>query len=282
MGWKLPLLLLLRVTLTSAHYSAYTTNTATLTDASTTTAFTATITTTATAILLQDPAGWLTSQIIDIRLKQLQAEHPDNYYFNTSFFGLLCPSPNAEPQTVDYTRVAGWTKPSRLPGGTRNNLFQYSRVFFPINEGGSHWVLVVAENAARPPTLSFYDSLSAAKDGSRYISAVRQYLMEEGKARGFKWAQCLDVDAAAGGPGNSSGSDSPPSSSVSDVPADFAVFAQTPQRAPRQSNNSDCGVLMLHYISQLSTRLVPVRYVHANILFSILMTDTTIGYVTSL
>jgi Ulp1 family protease len=251
------------VTLTSAQCSAYTAATNTLTEISTTTAITATLHCYCyTATLLQDPAGWLTSQIIDMRLKQLQAEHPDNYYFNTSFFGLLCPSPNAEPQTVDYKRVAGWTKPSRLPGGTHNNLFQYSRVFFPINEGGSHWVLVVAENAARPPTLSFFDSLSAAKDGSCYISAVRQYLLQEGKARGFKWAKCLDVDAA-GVPGSSSGSDTPPISN-DDVPADFHMFTQTPQKAPRQSNNSDCGVLMLHYISQLSTRLVPVRYVHTD------------------
>jgi hypothetical protein len=40
---------------------------------------------------LMEPRGWLTSQILDLRLKQLQLRFPQNFYFNTSFFGLLCP-----------------------------------------------------------------------------------------------------------------------------------------------------------------------------------------------
>ena len=36
--------------------------------------------------------SWPSAQIIDIRVKQLQELHPQNLYFDTSFFGFLCPS----------------------------------------------------------------------------------------------------------------------------------------------------------------------------------------------
>jgi Ulp1 family protease len=173
------------------------------------------------AQLLQD-AGCLTSQIIDVRIQQLQAENPNSFYFNTSFFGLLCPQ--LEPVAVDYQRVEGWTKQARLPG-SKTSLFNYSPVFFPIKEGNSHWVLVVADFGMGSLSLSFFDSMSTAKDGSRYLQAVKEFLMEEGQKKGW------------GGVGTLT---------------EFTMYPETPSRVPRQSNSRDCGVLMLHYMHELS------------------------------
>ncbi|CAM9518324.1 unnamed protein product [Pylaiella littoralis] len=182
-----------------------------------------------------DSDGWLTSQIIDIRVKQLQELFPQHLYFDTSFFGFLCPT--TEPSgafVVDYERVAGWTKRSRLPGG-KSSLFDVQKLFIPINQGNIHWVLVVVDmgddadddggggggGSGGAKLVSFFDSLK--KDGTKYVEAVQQYLVSELSSRD-KTRQVL-----------------------------FAPRTRPPPNAPRQHNSSDCGVLMLHVMEELST-----------------------------
>ena len=45
---------------------------------------------------------------------------------------------------VDYARVQGWTKRSRLPPG-KSSIFDMRKLFIPINQGNVHWVLVVVD-----------------------------------------------------------------------------------------------------------------------------------------
>lgn len=123
---------------------------------------------------------------------------------------------------VDYERVAGWTKRSRLPEG-KSSLFDVRKLFIPINQGNVHWVLVVVDmdggdgdgsDSGGAKVVSFFDSFG--RDGTSYVEAVQQYLVSELSSRD-KTRQGL-----------------------------FAPRPHPPSNAPRQRNSSDCGVLMLH------------------------------------
>ncbi|CAM9249464.1 unnamed protein product, partial [Hapterophycus canaliculatus] len=137
---------------------------------------------------------------------------------------------------VDYERVAGWTKRSRLPGG-KSSLFDMQKLFIPINQGNIHWVLVVvdmgggsasesASGSDAKMVVSFFDSFG--RDGTAYVEAVQQYLVSELSSRD-KTREGL-----------------------------FAPRPRPPANAPRQHNSSDCGVLMLHVMEQLSCGPVDV------------------------
>lgn len=72
---------------------------------------------------------------------------------------------------VDYERVAGWTKRSRLPGG-KSSLFDMRKLFIPINQGNIHWVLVVVDmgggsGSGAKMVVSFFDSFG--RDGTAYV-----------------------------------------------------------------------------------------------------------------
>ncbi|CAN0286217.1 unnamed protein product, partial [Ectocarpus sp. 8 AP-2014] len=175
--------------------------------------------------------------IIDIRVKQLQDRYPQHLYFDSSFFGFLCPTTEKGGAfVVDYARVAGWTKQSRLPGG-KSSLFDMRKLFIPINQGNVHWVLVVVDmdsddkggvgsssgnvGGGGAKVVSFFDSFG--REGTPYVEAVQQYLVSELSSRD-KTRQEL-----------------------------FTPRPRPPENAPRQHNSSDCGVLMLHVMEELST-----------------------------
>lgn len=78
---------------------------------------------------------------------------------------------------MDYARVAGWTKQSRLPGG-KSSLFDMQKLFIPINQGNVHWVLVVVDMngsagaagagaGSSTKMVSFFDSFG--RDGTTYV-----------------------------------------------------------------------------------------------------------------
>eukprot|EP00904_Undaria_pinnatifida_P007574 jgi/Undpi1/3947/HiC_scaffold_16.g07315.m1 len=172
------------------------------------------------------------SEIIDIRVKQLQEKYPENLYFDSSFFGFLCPTTDKGGAfVVDYERVRKWTKSSRLPAG-KSTLFDLRKLFIPINQANVHWVLVVVDmegpngdgtsdggiasgsGGGGSKVVSFYDSFG--KDGTSYVEAVQQYLVSELSSR----------DKTRDGL--------------------FATKPTPPPNSPQQENSSDCGVLMLH------------------------------------
>lgn len=79
---------------------------------------------------------------------------------------------------MDYARVKGWTKQSRLPGG-KSSLFDMQKLFIPINQGNVHWVLVVVDmnggddgggrdgGGSNAKIVSFFDSFG--RDGTIYV-----------------------------------------------------------------------------------------------------------------
>lgn len=95
---------------------------------------------------------------------------------------------------MDYSRVKGWTKSSRLPSG-KSSLFDMNKLFIPINQGNVHWILVVVDldgsgrkcgsegndggvedsgetaKRERGTVISFFDSFG--RDGSAYVEVRR-------------------------------------------------------------------------------------------------------------
>lgn len=75
---------------------------------------------------------------------------------------------------MNYGRVQGWTKPSKLPAG-KSSLFDMNKLFVPINQGNVHWVLVVvdikgqggAETSIDKIVIAFYDSYG--REGAVYV-----------------------------------------------------------------------------------------------------------------
>lgn len=66
------------------------------------------------------------------------------------------------------TQNLRWTK-------NVGNIFELSQVFFPINIGGRHWVLVVANMETK--CIYYRDSL--AGDGNIYTSTIKRYIIEK-------------------------------------------------------------------------------------------------------
>lgn len=82
---------------------------------------------------------------------------------------------------MDYGRVQGWTKSSRLPAG-KSSLFDLRKLFIPINQGNVHWVLVVVDmercgggagdGGDSGKVVSFFDSFG--RDGTHYVEVRRR------------------------------------------------------------------------------------------------------------
>ena len=93
---------------------------------------------------------------------------------------------------MDYERVRGWTKSSRLPAG-KSSLFDLRKLFIPINQGNVHWVLVVVDmedpddggksGGGGSKVVSFFDSFG--KDGTSYVE------VRPGPTRATKQRQML-------------------------------------------------------------------------------------------
>lgn len=85
---------------------------------------------------------------------------------------------------VDYGRVAGWTKSSRLPDG-KSSVFDMQKLFIPINQGNVHWVLVVVDmdtTGGAKVVVSFFDSFG--RDGTTYVEASFCFAVVGRKPRG--------------------------------------------------------------------------------------------------
>jgi Ulp1 family protease len=85
--------------------------------------------------------------------------------------------------------------------------------------------MVVVDLRRSKPPIAFYDSLKESRDGTYYVRAIANYLRRE-------WLDKIRKGA-------------------SDMPT-FRLRPYTPTYVPKQMNDSDCGVLLLHYAEVLS------------------------------
>lgn len=133
------------------------------------------------------PGQWLNDEVINYFFRMLsqrdqQLCQGDSFrrrcHFFNSFFMIkvvvrnLSKKPAQEifEDTYDYKNVQRWSR--RVPG---KDLFALDKIFFPINDGGQHWVCVVAFMQER--RIQMYDSLGGG--GEYYLSVVFRYIKDE-------------------------------------------------------------------------------------------------------
>lgn len=182
---------------------------------------------------LLNPGEFLSDTIIDFYIKHLQStlsEHNKKqfYFFNCFFYrklteidkGLLYGS---EKWKSAFERVKRWT--------TKVNIFEKDYLFIPIMQS-AHWSLIIIchpghiltdceeRSTSNAPMIFHCDSLKGCHAGLE--EPIRQYLMEA-------WIQRC---------GFSGGYNSNMFSEVKFISA----------QVPQQTNYSDCGLFLLHYV----------------------------------
>jgi sentrin-specific protease 1 len=110
---------------------------------------------------------WLSDEIINFYLSLVLRDHNSrrgkkkhSYIFPTLFMETY-----VEKKTFNYKSVANWTKKI-------GNLFEFEKLFFPVNPGQSHWTCVVV--FLQECRIQYCDSYSSS--GSRYLIGVYEYL----------------------------------------------------------------------------------------------------------
>jgi len=174
------------------------------------------------------PCQWLNDEVIHFFLTVLSKRDEEicannsskkrSHFFKSFFMSTLLNEGNANPALngkYDYKNVKRWSK--KVPG---KDIFQLDKIFFPINQGGMHWVCAVA--FMQEKRIQFYDSFGS--DGMDYIECIFQYIQDEHQSK--------------------KSSPLPGQGDWSLVPCD--------DKTPHQLNGFDCGVFTCMFIDFLS------------------------------
>lgn len=128
------------------------------------------------------PTGWLNDEILhsfwellSVREDELCRKNGNRLrtHFFKSFFMTKLLNIGAEPpigETFEYQRVQSWSR--RVYGG---DIFNLSKVVFPINVRQIHWFCVVA--FMQEKRIQFYDAKGSS--GESYLRHVFQYIQDE-------------------------------------------------------------------------------------------------------
>ena len=114
--------------------------------------------------------------LLDKRQIEYSDEIEDKCLFITTlwvpkYFNLTAPNEEPKLENIMFENVADWYD-------HLGDIFEYNKLFFPINIKNNHWALVVVYVGER--IVQYYDS--KLNDGDLYVNAVMRYLE-------FKWAQ---------------------------------------------------------------------------------------------
>jgi sentrin-specific protease 1 len=99
--------------------------------------------------------------------KDDQIWKPKPCYFHKSFLY----SKLMENGVYDYSRVKEWT----MKGRAKADIFQHSRIFFPINHNNIHWSLAYVD--VDKQSITYLDSLGC--DGKDVLKNILHYLKDE-------------------------------------------------------------------------------------------------------
>jgi hypothetical protein len=120
-------------------------------------------------------SGWLNDEIVNGGVRQTiqfcldktnhkQGEQPKYHNFNSAFW-----------TTVSNQGVRGvgrWAKKAKIEGA---KLLQVDCLLIPINQGSSHWTLMVLMPSKK--VVEYFDSFGGS--GQKYLSIMREYLRQE-------------------------------------------------------------------------------------------------------
>jgi sentrin-specific protease 1 len=107
------------------------------------------------------------SSLSIIGAKDDQIWKPNPCYFYKSFLY----SKLIENGVYDYSRVKEWT----MKGRAKADIFQHSRIFFPINHNNIHWSLAYVD--VDKQSITYLDSLGC--DGKDVLKNILHYLKDE-------------------------------------------------------------------------------------------------------
>lgn len=129
------------------------------------------------------PGQWLGDEVItyfylmlskrDEDLCEQDASRKRSHFFKSFFMTKLLNVGHADPAMegqYEYRNVKRWSK--KVPG---KNIFNLDKVFFPINQGGMHWLCAVAFVTEK--RIQVYDSMGSG--GQHYLDSIFQYLQDE-------------------------------------------------------------------------------------------------------
>jgi sentrin-specific protease 1 len=164
------------------------------------------------------PGRWLNDEIINEYLRILVSKHNEVcrqknqrlcHAYNTAFmFNLI--SRNADDEKYNYEEVRRWSK--KVPG---KNLFDLDKLFIPINQNNTHWMLVVV--SFQECCIRFYDSQKRDRRSGpdqKYLQWIKMYIKDERHK----------------------------------LPLHDWKSEVTPPETPTQSNGFDCGVFVCSFV----------------------------------
>jgi Ulp1 family protease len=186
-----------------------------------------TIITRNTLIQYAAPGAWLNDEIINAYFKLLQRRNvseriaglrvPRIFVVSTFLYEKLTEPKGADRQReYDFSNVARWARRTGM------KIAEYDRIFFPINVGENHWILVVA--FVNEKVVQAYDSFGHSQ--WEVSNTILRYLQDE-------WAQQHEGASLQG----------------------WSVSLDAVSDLPMQTNNFDCGVFVCMYADYLSENL---------------------------
>jgi sentrin-specific protease 1 len=177
---------------------------------------------------------WLTDESInammsnlnqyDVSMCQKYKQRRSSHCFSSFFMDRLL---NVEPkfkQIVGYTyvNVTRWTK--------KFNIFDKSKVFFPVNIEDTHWVLMIAY--MQESRIVYLDSFGGAGENA-YTRALKTYIVEEAFT---KYDKNIDI---------------------SKWTVDDFNSMRMEWDLHRQTNNFDCGMFVIMWVDYILDSLRP-------------------------
>ena len=122
---------------------------------------------------------WLNDQVINFVAKQVIQQETSNIYCFSSYLIAKLLRNSSEESRYDFSTARNWHRPRELRQ-TGTTIFDFKHLLAPVNEGNSHWLLVLVDVESR--LICLYDSggsqTSAKNTNSRYLRVMKRYLQD--------------------------------------------------------------------------------------------------------
>ncbi len=186
---------------------------------------------------------WLNDEIINFcfdvfkERDKNENKHEDlqSLFFSTFFMYMLRGNDENGYFRIHYRNVERWTNFLTKRG---KSIFDYDKLFFPVNINNTHWALIVV--FIKQKTVTYFDSMCGPKGGVYFNRSILEWLTLE-------W---LKVNKTA------------THEQIDEFVRQWQTIDAMPS-LPQQSNGSDCGVFVLMNVDLISQNLSPTIVTNA-------------------